>query len=137
MRLEFRRRRKRNPEPDLWRLGLHAREVMLARILLALGGRLSANEARRMVVEKQSAAWRAQLAYLKRLLEGEPSAASQAVFDIYHREVRSNRKRLGRRRWRWRVSRKGLLGERTPASAHRAWRALRKMLSALASRTGG
>lgn len=137
MRLKFRQRRRRNLEPDLWRLGLDAREVMLARILLALGGHLSANEARRMVVEKQSAAWRAQLAYLKWLLEGEPAAASQAAFDIYHREVRSNRKRLGRRRWRWLMTRKGLLGERTPASAHRAWRALQKMLSALASRTGG
>jgi hypothetical protein len=137
MRLKFPRRRRRNVESDLWRLGLDAREVMLARILLALGGRLSANEARRMVVEKQSAAWRAQLAYLKWLLEGEPAAASQAAFDIYHREVRSNRKRLGRRRWRLPMIRKGRLGARTSASPHRAWRALQKMLSGLASRNAG
>ena len=68
-----------------------------------------------MVMEKQTAASRAQLAYLQHLLEGEPAAASHAAFDIYHRAVRANRKRLARRR-------------RMPAMLRRAWRRLRKMI---------
>jgi hypothetical protein len=94
-------RRKPPPEPDLWQFGLDAREVMLARISRGITGNLSAAEARRMVCEKQSAAVRAQLAYMRALLDGAPASASRAFFDIYHRAVQSNRKRLGKRRWRW------------------------------------
>ena len=69
-------------------------------ILLALSGRLSAAEARRMILEKQSAAVRAQLAYMRELGAGKAGAASQAAFDIDDQTVRSNRKRLvHRRRW--------------------------------------
>ena len=131
---KFLQRPRRKSEPDLWRLGLDAREVMLARISLALSGRLSAHEARRMVVEKQSAAWRAQLAYLQWLLEGEPAAAKAAAFDIYHQAVHSNRKRLGRRRWRLPMNLQGLLGDGTPEALGRARRALQKEISALALR---
>jgi hypothetical protein len=125
---KFLQRPRRKSEPDLWRLGLDAREVMLARISLALSGRLSAHEARRMVVEKQSAAWRAQLAYLQWLLEGEPAAAKAAAFEIYHRAVHSNRKRLGRRRWP--INLHGLLGGGTPEALRRGRRTLQKLLSA-------
>ena len=59
-----------------------------------------------MVLEKQSAAVRAQLAYPQRLAAGKPEAASQAVFDIYDEAVRSNRKRLVRRRWRWSLTKR-------------------------------
>lgn len=113
-------RRKR--EANFWQLGLDAREVMLERISLALNGRLSADEARRMVTEKQSAASRAQLAYLQQLLEGKPAAASHAAFDIYHQAVRANRKRLARRRWR------------VPAPLRRVWRRLQEKMSASAQR---
>lgn len=101
MRLNILRGYRRRSAPDLWRLGVDAREVMLARISRGLSGRLSAAEARRMVLEKQSAGIRAHCAYMQWLFSGEPAAANQAVLDIYHRAVRSNRKRLSRRRWPW------------------------------------
>jgi len=63
-------------------------------------GDLSAAEARRMVLEKQSAGMRAQLAYARALLDGDPVSAGRGFFDIYHRAVRSNRKRLRKRRRR-------------------------------------
>jgi hypothetical protein len=92
-------RRKPPPGPDLWQFGRDAREVMLARIWRGMTGHLSAAEARRMVLEKQSAAVRAQLAFARALLDGAPAAASRAFFDVYDRAVQSNRKRLGKRRW--------------------------------------
>jgi hypothetical protein len=101
MRLNMLPRFRRKGAPDLWQLGVDAREVMLARISRGLTGRLSAAEARRMVLEKQSAGIRAHSAYMQWLFSGEPAAANQAVFDIYQRAVRSNRKRLSRRRWPW------------------------------------
>jgi hypothetical protein len=76
---------------------------MLARISRGMSGRLSADEARRMVLEKQSAGARAHLVYLEWLSKGNPEAASRAVFNIYNRAVLSNRKRLSRRRWRWSI----------------------------------
>ena len=133
LRLKSAARRRRKAEPDLWRLGLDTREVMLARISLALSGRLTANEARRMVAEKQSAAWRAHFAYLQWLLQGEPAAAKEAAFDIYHRAVRSNRKRLGRGRWR--TSLQDLLGDGAPKALRRAQRVLQKTIAAFALRT--
>lgn len=54
-----------------------------------------------MILEKQSAAVRAQLAYMQKLAIGKPEAARQAAFDIYDQAVRSNRKRLVRRSWWW------------------------------------
>jgi hypothetical protein len=101
MRLNIVQRFRRSAAPDLWQLGVDAREVMLARISRGLTGRLSAAETRRMVLEKQSAGIRAHYAYMQWLFSGQPAAANQAVFDIYHRAVRSNRKRLSRRRWPW------------------------------------
>jgi len=133
MRLKSADRRRRKAEPDLWRLGLDTREVMLARISLALSGRLTVHEARRMVAEKQSAACRAHFAYLQWLLQGEPAAAKEAAFDIYHRAVRSNRKRLGRGRWR--TSLQDLLGDGAPKALRRAQRVLQKKIAALAART--
>jgi hypothetical protein len=99
MRYKFLKWRGAKARPDVWQLGRDARDVIQARISLALSGRLSAHEARRMVMEKQSAAVRAQLAYMQELAAGKPGAASQAAFDIYDQAVRSNRKRLVRRRW--------------------------------------
>jgi hypothetical protein len=73
---------------------------MLTRISQALVGNLSADEARRMVLEKQSAAIRAQHAYTQALRRGDAALATREFFDIYHRTVQSNRKRLRKRRWR-------------------------------------
>ena len=70
---------------------------MLARISRAMTGDLSAAEARRMVLEKQSAGIHAQLACTRAFLNGNPASASRGIFDIYHRAVRSNRKRLRKR----------------------------------------
>ena len=83
--------------PDLWQFGLDICEVMLARISRGISGRLTPDESRRMVLEKQSAGVRAQLAYLEWLFKGNPEAANRAAFDIYNRAVVSNRKRLSRR----------------------------------------
>jgi hypothetical protein len=101
LKLIRRLRRKPPAHPDLRQFGRDVREVMWTRISRALAGTLSAAEAHRMVAEKQSAAVRAQLAYMRALLDGAPAAANRAAFDIYHRAVQSNRKRLGKRRWRW------------------------------------
>lgn len=90
----------RKSPPDLWRFGLDVQEVMSARISRAISGNLSAAEARRMVSEKQSALVRAQFACMQALFNGEPAKARRAVFEIFHRAVRSNRKRLRKRRRR-------------------------------------
>jgi hypothetical protein len=81
-------------------IGLDAREVLLARITRGMTGILTSAEARKMVLEKQSAGIRAQLAYARALLDGDPAAANPAFFDVYHRDVQSNRKRLHKRWWR-------------------------------------
>jgi len=96
----FIQRRGRKSPPDLWQFGLDVREVMLARISRAITGRLSAAEARRMVLEKQSASIRAQFAYMQALADGAPASAGRGFFDIYRQAVQSNRKRLRRRWWR-------------------------------------
>ena len=70
-------------------------------MLRAMTGELSAAEAHRMVMEKQSAFIRAQLAYTGSILNGEAASALGAYFDVYQRAVESNRKRLRNRRWRW------------------------------------
>jgi hypothetical protein len=101
MPFKFLRRLKRKPPPNLWHFALDARDVMATRISRGLTGRLSADEARRMVVEKQAAAARAHLAYMQWLFDGNVAAANDAVFNIYHGAVKSNRKRLARRRWGW------------------------------------
>src|SRR5262249_3557519 len=85
---------RRKSSPDLWQFGLDVREVMLERTSRAMTGNLSEAEARRMVLEKQSAAIRAQLAYTRALLRGDPGSAGREVFDIYRSAVQSNRKRL-------------------------------------------
>jgi hypothetical protein len=92
-------RLRRKSPPDLWRLTLDAREVMRTRIARGLAGTLTATEARRMVLEKGSAGVRAQLAYAQAVLEGNLESAARAFFDAYHREVRSNRRRLRKPWW--------------------------------------
>ena len=72
---------------------------MLARITRGMNGTLSAAEARKMVLEKQAASIRAQMAHAKALLDGDPAAANRAFFDVYDREVQSNRRRLRKRWW--------------------------------------
>jgi hypothetical protein len=96
----LRRLRKKSPR-NLWQFGLAIREVIAARMLRAMTGELSAAEARLMVAEKQLAAVRAYLAYTESILNGKAASALDASFDIYHRAVESNRKRLSNRRWRW------------------------------------
>ncbi len=96
----FGRLRSKSP-PNFWQFGLTVREVIAARMLRAMTGKLSAIEARRMVMEKQSAVIRAHFAYMESILNGEAASALGAYFDVYQRAVESNRKRLSNRRWRW------------------------------------
>jgi hypothetical protein len=100
MRKTFIQRLLRKSPPDLWDLGVGAGEVMLARISRAAAGRLTAAEARRMVVEKQVAGVRAHFVLARAFLDGKPDLGRRAVFDIYHAAVQSNRKRL-RKKSRW------------------------------------
>jgi hypothetical protein len=44
------------------------------------------------------------VAYTKSILNGEAASAPGAYFDVYHRAVQSNRRRLSSRRWRWHLS---------------------------------
>jgi hypothetical protein len=99
--VEFLRRLRSKSPPNLWHFGLAVREVIAVRMWRAMTGELSATEARRMVMEKQLAAVQAHLAYTKSILNGEAASALGAYFDVYHRAVQSNRRRLSSRRWRW------------------------------------
>jgi hypothetical protein len=98
--VEFLRRLHRKSPPDLWHFGLAVREVIAARTWRAISGKLSTAEARRMVMEKQLAAMQAHLAYTESILNGKAASAPGAYFDVYHRAVQSNRRRLSSRRWR-------------------------------------
>jgi hypothetical protein len=93
----FLRRLVRRSRPDPWQFGLDVGDVMSARITRAMTGDLSAAEMRRMVLEKQSAGIRAHNVFAKAFWRGSPLTATREVFDIYHRAVRSNRKRLRKR----------------------------------------
>jgi hypothetical protein len=99
--VEFLRRLHRKSPPNLWHFGFAVREVIATRMWRAMAGKLSAAEARRMVMEKQLAAMQAHLAYTESILNGEAASALGAYFDVYHRAVQSNRRRLSSRRWRW------------------------------------
>ena len=90
--------RARKSRPNLERFGRDVQEVMSTRIWLAATGNLNAVEASRMVLEKQVAALRAQLACASSLLSGNPASASRECFEIYQRAVHSNRKRLRKHR---------------------------------------
>ena len=98
---EFLERLRRRSPPNLWRFGLAVREVIVARMLRAMTGKLSAAEVRRMFVEKQLATIHAHLAHTESILNGEAASAPAAYFDVYQRAVESNRKRLSNPRWRW------------------------------------
>jgi hypothetical protein len=91
----------RKSPPNLWQFGLAVHDVIVARTLLAVSGKLSAAEAHRMVGEKRLAAVRAQLACTEAILHGGAASAAHAYFDVYQRAVDSNRKRLTNRHWRW------------------------------------
>ncbi len=93
-------RLKRKPHADPLQFGFDVGEVVWARTLQAITGKLSDAEARRMVVEKQSAALRAQLAYTQALLNGDAASGGREVFNIYRSAVRSNRNRLRKLRSR-------------------------------------
>lgn len=77
------------------------REVIAARVVRAMTGKLSAAEARLMIAEKQLAALRAHTAYIDAIATGHAASAWRAYFDVYQRAVDANRKRLDPRRWRW------------------------------------
>jgi hypothetical protein len=85
----------------MWQFGLAVHEVIAARTLLAMAGKLSPAEARRMVAEKRLALFRAQLACTDAILNGRGASAARDYFDVYGRAVDSNRKRLSNRGWRW------------------------------------
>jgi len=91
---------RKNSAPNLWQFGLNVRDVVLERSTRAMSGQLTAAETRRMILEKQAAAIHAQLECTQAILRGDPALASRRFFDVYHRAVRSNRKRLRKRRWR-------------------------------------
>jgi hypothetical protein len=91
----------RKRPPHLWEFGRAVREVMARRMALSFTGKLSATEARRMVMEKQLAVVLAPLAYTQSFLSGAVKSAVRAYFEVYWRAVESNRKRLRNRRWRW------------------------------------
>lgn len=95
------RRLRRKSPPDLWQFGLAVHEVMSARTALAMWGKLSPAETRRMVEEKRSAALRAQFACAEAIMKGRGTSAPNVFFSVYKRAVERNRKRLSRRRWRW------------------------------------
>ena len=97
----FFQRLRRRSRLGLRELGLGARDVIAARMLLAVTGKLTATEARRMVEEKRLAAVRAQIAYTGAIINGELASAPHAYFDVYRRAVASNRRRLSTLRWRW------------------------------------
>lgn len=99
--VEFLWRLRRKSPPNLWHFGHAVREVIAARMWRAMTGKLSPAEARRMVMEKHLAAVQAHLAYTESILNGEAASALGAYFDVYHRAVESNRKRLRNRLWRW------------------------------------
>jgi hypothetical protein len=94
------RHRKTSP-PSVGEFYSAVREVIAARIARAMSGKLSAAEARLMIAEKQSAALRAQFAYMDAVAKGRAAAAWQAYFDVYQRAVDANRRRLAQRRWLW------------------------------------
>ena len=105
--VEFLGRLHRKSPPNLWQFGFPVREVIAVRMWRAMTGELSGTEARRMVMEKQLAAVQAHLAYTKSILNGEAASAPGAYFDVYHRAVQSNRRRLRNRRWRWLMTHTG------------------------------
>jgi hypothetical protein len=95
--LKLLRHRKR--PPNLWKFGLDVGDVIAARTMLAMAGKLSPAEAHRMVTEKRSALVRAQLASTKAIVSGRSGSAAHDYFEVYRRAVKSNRKRLRSRRW--------------------------------------
>jgi hypothetical protein len=94
-------RQRRKPLPNLWLFGFAVHDVIAARTLLAMAGKLSAAEARRMVEEKRLAVFRAQFACTEAILKGRGASAASDYFDVYKRAVESNRRRLRNRGWRW------------------------------------
>src|ERR1700747_2555365 len=76
MPLGFLRRLRKKASPDPLRFGGGVCEVMRARISRGMTGRLSAEEARRMILEKHAAGARAQFAYLEWLFKGNPAAGA-------------------------------------------------------------
>jgi hypothetical protein len=94
-------RLRRKSRPNLWQFGLAVHEVIAARTSLAMTGKLSAAEVRRMVVEKRLAVMRAHFACTEAILSGQGASAPSAYFAVYERTVDWNRKRLSNRGWRW------------------------------------
>ncbi len=97
----FVRRLRRRSSPDIGEFNFAVCEVIAARLARAMTGKLSAAEARLMVAEKHLAAARAQFAYMDAVSNGDPTSALGAYFDVYQRAVEGNRRRLGKRGWRW------------------------------------
>jgi hypothetical protein len=84
----------RRNRPNVRQFNSAVREVIAQRMSLTFAGKMSAIEARRMVVEKQLAILHAQLAYTESILSGAGKSAVAAYFEVYWRAVESNRKRL-------------------------------------------
>ena len=83
---------------NLWQMGLDVQEVMTTRILLMLAGKLTQQEAHRMVAEKHSAYSRAQSAGAVALFSGRPLQGIEEMVEIYRGSVSANCSRLSTRR---------------------------------------
>jgi hypothetical protein len=79
---------------DLWQFCLDVQQVMAIRTFRLMTGELSGHEARRMIIEKQSAYADAQIAGASGLLAGGLVGASYSMIDVYQRAVRANCIRL-------------------------------------------
>jgi hypothetical protein len=79
---------------DLWLLGLDVNQVMAARILRMMTGKMSLHEARRMITEKQAAYSHAQIAGAYALLTTGPLVAGNEMINVYRRAVSANCGRL-------------------------------------------
>lgn len=84
---------------DLWQLGVEANSVIALRTFkIAKGGVSALTEANLMLTEKVAAAFEAQTALMTGRLGTSPQVVSKRLARHYGKKVRSNRKRLSRRR---------------------------------------
>ena len=79
---------------DPWQFGFDVQQVITARVIGMMKGELSQREARRMVVEKQTAYSDAQIVGAYALLTGGPVEAGREMIEVYQRAVRANCIRL-------------------------------------------
>ncbi|HEY5290346.1 MAG TPA: hypothetical protein VIJ59_09950 [Caulobacteraceae bacterium] len=83
---------------DSIRLGLEAQNVIGLRLIKAAWGDAdSADEAMRMVMEKNQAAWDASCVVARSVIAGEGHLAPARALALYRRRIRANQRRLTRK----------------------------------------